>query len=237
MSGHSKWATTKRAKAVVDAKRAGIFTKYANAITIAAREKGGDPETNFSLRLAVDKARGVNMPKENIERAVKRGLGVLEGETLEEIRYEGFGPDGVALMIDVLTNSRNRCAQEMKHLFSKHGGNLGAQGSVAWMFLHRGVIVLSSALTENAQLELMEMPGIEDISVHDEKTAILCLPETMQEIRSALSAKNIPPESAELDYIPKNSVECTDAAREKLDRLFEELDSMADITDYYSTAS
>ncbi len=237
MSGHSKWATTRRAKAVVDAKRAGVFTKYANVITIAAREKGGDPEINFSLRLAIEKARSVNMPKENIERAVKRGLGTLEGETLEEIRYEGFGPGGVALIIDVLTNSRNRSAQEIKHLFSKHGGNMGAQGSVAWMFDRRGVIVLPAILSEDDQLSLMEIDGIQDISAQEDRTMILCLPERLSDVQSSLAGRGMALESAEYDYIPKTPTACDDTAQEKLERLFEELDTLSDVTEYYSNCA
>ena len=152
MSGHSKWATTKRAKAVVDAKRASVFTRLAHAITLAAREKGGDSATNFSLRLACEKARDANMPKDNIERAIRRGTGEGGGVQPEEIVYEGYGPGGIAILIHTLTDNRNRTVSELKHILSKHGGNLGSVNSVAWMFERQGVVGISGSPTEDQEL-------------------------------------------------------------------------------------
>lgn len=237
MSGHSKWATTKRAKALVDAKRAGVFTKFANTITIAAREKGQDPETNFSLRLAIEKARSVNMPKENIERALKRGAGVLEGEILEEIRYEGFGPGGVAIIIDVLTNSRNRSVQEIKHLFSKHGGNMGAQGSVAWMFDRRGSIALEKTLSEDEQLWVLDQEGVHDISAHEEQTIIICDPLQLAHIKDRLESQGMKIASAEYGMVPKNLATCAQEELVGLEKMFAELDTLSDVTDYYSNCA
>lgn len=232
MSGHSKWATTKRAKAVVDAKRAGAFTKVANMITIAAREKGGDPETNFSLRLAVEKARAVNMPKDNIERAIKRGLGTLEGETLEEITYEGFGPGGVAVMIQTLTNNRNRTASEVKHILSKNGGNLGAQNSVQWMFEKKGVIGFSQQLSDDDELALIEA-GAEDITRDGASITVMMPPEMLQAVKSAAEAQGKTLAYTEFTAIPKNTVQIDDAARATVDRLVDELENHQDVTDYF----
>lgn len=233
MSGHSKWATTKRAKAVVDAKRAGAFTKIANLITIAAREKGGDIETNFSLRLAVEKARQINMPKDNIERAIKRGTGGLEGESLEEIVYEGYGPGGVALIIEVLTNNRNRSASEIKHILSKYGGNLGAQNSVQWMFDRKGIIgVPSTLLNDDQELALIEA-GAEDISRDAETATITMLPEDLQRVKNALETLTILPSFAEFDYIPKTKTTLDESGASSFERLCDELENHQDVTDYY----
>lgn len=233
MSGHSKWATTKRAKAVVDAKRAGAFTKVANGITIAAREKGGDPETNFSLRLAIEKAKAVNMPKDNIERAIKRGLGTLDGETLEEITYEGFGPAGVAVIISTVTNNRNRTASEIKHILSKHGGNLGAQNSVQWMFSRRGVIGLENAsLSDDEELALIEA-GAQDVRRDENAIAITTTPEALQAVKGALEILGKPIAYAEFSLIAKNTVSLDDAAHSEVERLVDELENHQDVTDCY----
>lgn len=229
MSGHSKWATTKRAKAVVDAKRAASFTKVAHIITIAAREKGGDPDANFSLRLAIDKARAVNMPKDNIERAIKRGTGELAGETLEEITYEGFGPGGVALMIQTLTDSRNRSVSEIKHALSKHGGNLGAANSVQWMFERRGVIgVDPSACTDERELGLIEA-GAQDIIKDEEGVTIYTTPEQFQPVKEYLEHENVTPAFAEIDRVAKEKVSPAPEDQEKVERLIEVLEEMPDV--------
>lgn len=234
MSGHSKWATTKRAKAVVDAKRAGVFTRIANLITIAAREKGGDVETNFSMRLAVEKAKMVNMPKDNIERAIKRGLGTLEGEILEEIRYEGYGPGGCAFIIDVLTNSRNRSSSEIKHLFSKYGGALGAQNSVSWMFEKKGLIgIPNTALPEELELSLIEA-GAGDIHMGEDGSTITCEPEDFLRLKAAVEALGIAPAFAEIDYLPKTPFTLNEDVRGAYEKFVEELDERNDVTAHYS---
>lgn len=234
MSGHSKWATTKRAKAVVDAKRAGAFTKVGNMITIAAREKGGDPETNFSLRLSIEKARAVNMPKDNIERAIKRGLGTLEGETLEEITYEGFGPGGVAVIIQTLTNNRNRTASEIKHILSKHGGNLGAQNSVQWMFEKKGIIGLPAhaTLTDDEELAIIEA-GADDIAKEKNGTTISTQPDALQAVKSALERIGTPIDYAEFTQEAKTTAVPDAAAQGAIDRLVEDMEEHQDVTDYY----
>lgn len=235
MSGHSKWATTKRAKAVVDAKRASAFTKVAHLITIAAREKGGDPEANFSLRLAIEKARAVNMPKDNIDRSIKRGTGELAGTVLEEITYEGFGPGGVAIIIETLTDNRNRSVSEIKHMLSKSGGNLGSANSVQWMFEKRGTVGIETQhLTDELELSLIEM-GIEDIIKDDEGITIITKPETLQTIKEFLEQKSIPLAFAEVERAAKERVASDDeATKERIEKLLEDLDEMQDVTNVYS---
>lgn len=233
MSGHSKWATTKRAKAVVDAKRAGAFTKISNMITVAAREKGGDVDANFSLRLAIEKARAVNMPKDKIERAIKRGMGTIEGETLEDIVYEGFGPGGVAIIISVLTNNRNRTAAEIKHILSKFGGNLGAQNSVQWMFEKKGTIGLSgTTLSDDEELHLIEA-GAEDIIRDGDEIRITTPPDALQGVKAALESIGKKPAYAEFSRIPKNIVSLDEASHGTIEKLIDELEGYDDITDYH----
>lgn len=235
MSGHSKWATTKRAKAAVDAKRASNFTRLANAITIAAREKGGDPETNFSLRLATEKAREGNMPKENIERAIKRGTGELEGIQLEEIQYEGYGPGGVAILIQTLTDNRNRTVSDIKHVLSKHGGSFGSAGSVAWMFEKKGTIgIHTKDLSDDRELELIEA-GVEDIIRDTDEVTLLTSPDTLQAVKNILDGWHISIAFAEFDHIPKNKVALNDDAKGKLEKLLTSLEELDDIQNFYTT--
>ncbi|MBI4240034.1 YebC/PmpR family DNA-binding transcriptional regulator [Candidatus Uhrbacteria bacterium] len=234
MSGHSKWATTKRAKAVTDAKRASQFTRLAAAITIAAREKGGNPDTNFSLRLAIEKARDGNMPKDNIERAIKRGTGELGGAQLEEIMYEGYGPEGVALLISTLTDNKNRTVSEIKHTLSKHGGNLGAANSVLWCFEKKAIIGLSaSSLTDERELELIEY-GAEDIQKNGDETTVVADASRLQLLKEYLERQGVTSVFAEIDYLPKNTVALSTEGNDKLERIFETLDEQSDVTDYYS---
>lgn len=237
MSGHSKWATTKRAKAVVDAKRAANFTRVAHVVTIAAKEKGGDPDTNFSLRLAIEKARAVNMPKENIERAIKRGTGGLEGETLEEILYEGFGPEGLMILIETLTNNRNRTVSEIKHILSSHGGGLGAAGSALWNFEKKGVVgVSTNALTDDTELALIEA-GAEDIKKDGAESTIMSSPEHLQSIKSATESFGIQTVFAEIDYIPKNTVSLSEHTQSSLEKLTDALEEHPDVINYYTNLS
>lgn len=234
MSGHSKWATTKRAKAVTDAKRAGAFTKVANLITIAAREKGGDLDSNFSLRLAIEKARAVNMPKDNIERAINRGLGKIAGETFEEIQYEGYGPGGSAVIIDVLTNNRNRSSSEIKHLLAKYGGSLGAQNSVRWMFDRVGMIGLpSDSLTDDTELSLIEA-GAQDIVRGADGITVTTAPDLLAAVKNAVESLGLVPAFTEIDYAPKNPVALPAEHRSSFDKLMDELDDHSDVTATYS---
>lgn len=234
MSGHSKWATTKRQKAVVDAKRSSIFTKLSNLISIAAR-KGGDPDTNFSLRMAVDKARSFSMPKDNIERAIKRGTGELGGAAIEELTYEGIGPAKSQFIIKSVTDNKNRSAAEVRHLFSKYGGSLGA---VAWNFDKKGVIMISDLglKIEDLELELIDA-GADDIKIEEEGVTIFTKMEDLQKVKQFLDAKNIASESADIEYAAKEEICATGEERETLEKFIEELDNNEDISDYYHNIS
>lgn len=237
MSGHSKWATTKRAKAVVDAKRGAIFTKLGNTITVAAREKGGDPEKNPTLRAMIDKARGVNMPKDNIERAIKRGTGELGGASVEELYYEGVLPNNVQFVIKCLTDNKNRSASVVRHALSQFGGSLG---SVMWNFEQKGVIVISMETIkekninlEELQLELIDAE-IDDFRVEEEVVVIFTKVENLQKTKTILDDKDIKTESSEIEYVSKDKQELSDEEQEKIDRFIDELDNLEDVSDYYS---
>lgn len=237
MSGHSKWATTKRAKAITDAKRGSIFTKLANVITIAAREKGGDQSANASLRMAVEKARSVNMPKDNIERAIKRGTGELGGEVVEELYYEGVLPNNIQFIIKCLTDNKNRSASSVRHVFSKYGGSFG---SVMWNFDQKGVIVLSlenikekNINLDNFQLELMDLE-IDDFKINDDVIIIFVKVENLQKIKNSLEERDLKIESAEIEYISKDKQVLPEDEKEKIDKFIDELDDLEDVSDYYS---
>ena len=237
MSGHSKWATTKRQKAVVDAKKGAIFTKIAKLIAIAAR-KGHDPTVNFSLRLAMDKAHQANMPKDNIERAIKRGTGELAGAQIEELIYEGLGPAKAQFIVKVLTDNKNRTAAEIRHLFSDSGGSLGA---VMWNFELKGIIVISSdqlAKTnqENFELELIDQ-GAEDIITETEGLTVYTKPEDLQKTKQFLETKNIATESAEIEYVAKNSLELSGEDKDKVRKFIDELENNEDVSDYYTNVN
>jgi len=241
MSGHSKWATTKRAKGATDAKRAILFTKLAKIITVAARDKGGDPTTNFSLRLAMDKAKDANMPKENIERAIKRGAGELEGAVIESMVYEGFGPAGVAVIVKCLTDNKNRASQELKHLFSKYGGSLGGPGAVAWQFEHKGVIRLDNEqLTEKnwdeLEMQLIDL-GAQDIKKDEELVTIYCAIPDLQKIKKGLEDSGLTVESAEIEYVSKEKIKVDQETGQKLSEFFEALDENEDVEDYFTNLS
>lgn len=235
MSGHSKWATTKRQKFATDAKRAALFTRAAHAITLAVREKGGNSDMNFSLRLAIDRAKEINMPKENIDRAIKRGTGELDGEHIDELIYEGFGPGGVAFLIEVTTSNKNRSASDIKHTLIKYGGNLGSTNSVRRMFEKRGTIgIQTSACTETLELLLIDA-GVLDIQKDGDETTLLTSPEDLQKIQDILEKQAIHPAFVEFDYIPNTYTEILDGSvQEKLAKLSSELDEIPDITHFYS---
>ena len=193
MSGHSKWAQIKRKKGVADVKKGAMFTRLGREIAIAAREGGGDPDANFALRLAVDKARTSNMPKENIERAIKRGTGELnEGGQLEEVMYEGYGPGAAALLVQVLTDNRNRAASEVRHIFTRGGGNLAAANAVAWMFEKKGVITIEGVKNpDDLELELIDA-GADDFKADGNVLEVYCAPEHLKALREALEKRKIP---------------------------------------------
>ncbi len=239
MSGHSKWATTKRQKAVVDAKKGSAFTKIAKLIAIASR-KGKDPMTNFSLRIAMEKARSVNMPKDNIDRAIKRGSGESGEAQIEELIYEGIGPGKIQFIIKCLTDSKNRAASEMRHLFSKHNGSLSA---VMWNFKQQGVIRIASNefLTTNLnfdefELELIDQ-GIEDVIEEEEGITIYTSPIDLQKIKQFLEDKKIKTESAEIEYVAKEHINLNVEEKERLEKFVEALENDEDVADYYTNAN
>lgn len=232
MSGHSKWATTKHKKALVDAKKSSIFTKLAKIISVAARH-GADPDMNFQLRMAVDKARAFSMPKDNIERAIAKGAGIGEQNNLEEIIYEGYGPEGVAIIIELVTDNKNRSASEIRHILSKSGGSLGASNSVLWQFERRGVIFLKdSELTDEQELLIIDA-GADDIEKTEDGIMIITSMENLQKIQEKLKGV-VEIENAELEYIPKNKVKMQNP--EKLEKLIEALDENEDVNNFYTNA-
>jgi len=239
MSGHSKWATTKRQKAAVDAKRSSAFTRIANVITIAAR-KGGDPEMNFSLRIAIDRAREVNMPKDNIERAIKRGTGELGGAALEELTYEGIGPAKAGFVIEVVTDNKNRTAAEIRHLFTKNGGSLGNSGSAAWNFERKGVIrimneELKNKNSANDEFELALIDaGANDIQKEDEGWTVYTSIENLNGIKKFLDEKSIAVEAAAIEYVPKDLKTTSEEDKIKVEKFIEDLENNEDVSNYYT---
>lgn len=234
MSGHSKWATTKRAKGAVDAKRGALFTKLAKMISVAARQGGGEPESNFKLRLAIDKAKESNMPKDNIDRAIKRGAGQLEGGQIEEVSYEGFGPDGTAFIIEAVTDNRNRTSSEVKHLLSKYGGNLGGPNSVSWLFTLRGVLRVTT-LSETDELAVIDA-GAQDIIRESDEVTIYTEPADLQKVKRALEDCKQTIEYGQIEQVPKELKTVGTDAAEKIDKLFAELEDDQDVSNYYTNA-
>ena len=237
MAGHSKWANIKHRKGKEDARRGQLFTKLARQITLAAREGGGDPETNFRLRLAMDKARSNNVPNDNIDRAIKRGTGELEGVNLEEVIYEGYGPGGMAILLEALTDNRNRTASDVRHVFSKHGGSLGESGCVAWMFAKKGRLAIDKGTTpvdeEALMLEAIEN-GAEDIEVDEEYVEIITAPGDFLAVKEALEASGYTFGDAEVTMVPANTVEIPQDKAEQAVRLLEALDDLDDIQEVYA---
>ncbi|MFA7088236.1 MAG: YebC/PmpR family DNA-binding transcriptional regulator [Patescibacteria group bacterium] len=236
MSGHSKWATTHRQKELVDAKRGAIFTKLANIITIAAR-KGGDPNTNPSLRSAIDRAREVSMPKDNIERAVKKGTGELSGDQVEELFYEGIIPPGVQIIVKCVTDNKNRSGSTVRHSFTKNGGSFS---SVAWNFSQLGVIRVSAEQikenkisNENLELELIDQE-ILDFKKELEGIEIFTEIKDLQKIRDFLEGKGLKIEEAEIEYVAKEKLTLSAEDQEKMDKFFEEMEDNEDVSDYYT---
>ncbi len=236
MAGHSKWATTKRAKAVTDAKRGAVFTKLGNAITIAAREKGPDPEKNPSLRAMVEKARKANMPKDNIERAIKRGSGELGGDIVEELYYEGILPNNIQVVVKCLTDNKNRSASMVRHVLSKFGGSLSA---VLWNFDLKGVIVFNKSEIEKTRFSLEDLElklidlEIEDLKVEDELIIVFSSLERFQNIKEFLEEQEIELESAEIEYVAKDKQDLSPEDEEKMDKFMEELEDIEDVNNYY----
>ena len=230
MSGHSKWAGIKHKKAVVDAKRGQAFTKASREISIAAREGGGDQTSNFRLRLAVQKAREVNMPADKIQNAIDRGTGAGKGETWEELRYEGFAPSGVALLVDVVTDNRNRTAPQIRHLFSKYGGNLGEANSVGWMFERKGVLSVTLGDHDSEEIELAAIEaGAEDIREDEGTLEIVTEPQSFEDVRSALEAREVAIDSAEVTMQAKQTIPVEEDRAAAVLRLIEVLEEEDDV--------
>ncbi|MFH1326050.1 MAG: YebC/PmpR family DNA-binding transcriptional regulator [Candidatus Falkowbacteria bacterium] len=234
MSGHSKWSTIKRAKEAKDNKRSSVFTKLANNITIATR-KGGDSDINFSLRMAIDRAKSANMPKDNIERAIKRGTGELGGQAVEELIYEGFGPVKSAFIIETVTDNKNRTASDIRHIFTKNSGGLG---SVSWNFDRKGVISVSNDNLKNIDWDELELElidaGAEDITKEAAGATIITVMENLQKVKKFLDGKNIRTESAELEYIAKEKKELSEEEKNKVEKFIDALDENEDVSNYYT---
>ena len=234
MSGHSKWASIKHKKGALDAKRGKIFTKIIREMSIAARLAGGDPNSNPRLRTAVEKAKSVNMPADNIKRAIQRGTGELEGVSYEEITYEGYGPGGVAVIVDVLTDNKNRAVSEIRHAFSKNGGNLGAEGAVSWMFTKKGVIAVDKSVNEEKLTEVVLEAGADDLSDEGEHWEVLCEPKQFEAVTEALKAAGIKPEHAEVTMISSTYTKLEGSQANAMIRLLEVLEDLDDTQNVYS---
>lgn len=236
MSGHSKWATIKRKKAVLDSKRGKIFTKLIKEITIAARD-GGEVNGNPRLRLAVDNAKAQNMPLDNIERAIKKATGELEGVTYHELTYEGYGPAGVAVLVEVATDNKNRTVAEVRHLFSKNGGSMGETGSVAWMFDRKGVITLPAEdKKEDDVMEIVLEAGADDLTTEEDFFEVTTSVESFETVRRTLVDKKFTVENASLQWIAKNLIEVKGEDAEKVMKMIESLEDLDDVQNVYSNA-
>jgi len=234
MSGHSKWANIKRKKGKNDALRANITTKISREITIAARMGGADPTGNMRLKLALQKAKENNVPKDNIQRAIQKGIGALEGQSYEEITYEGYGPAGVALTIDVLTDNRNRAAAEIRHVFTKHGGNMGETGCVAWMFKNKGIFVVSKEEADEEELMMLVLDaGADDMQTGDEEYEITTPPEAFDAVEKTLEENNIPVLVAKITMVPDNTIALSSSDAQKLENILDALDELDDVQDVY----
>ncbi|MEX0850348.1 MAG: YebC/PmpR family DNA-binding transcriptional regulator [Gaiellaceae bacterium] len=237
MSGHSKWSSIKHKKGAADAKRGKLFSKLSRAIIVAAREGGPDAAANLSLQNAIEKARSYSMPKDNIERAIAKGSGAdSEGAGFDTILYEGYGPEGVAVLVETLTDNRNRTASEVRHQFSKHGGNLGTAGAVAWQFERRGIVLVSAEDVDEESLLLTAADaGADDVEADGSSFVISSPPEALTAVREAVEAAGFPVESAELAMVPKATVEISDeATARKLMRLVDGLEESDDVQDVYA---
>ena len=237
MSGHSKWHSIKHQKGVADARRGQLFTKLTREIIIAVREGGSNPDTNFRLRLAVQKARDNNMPMDNIERSIKKGSGELEGMTLTELVLEGYGPSGIAILVEALTDNRNRTIQDVRSTFSKHGGSLGENGCVSWIFDAKGLISVKTVGLDADDLALNAIDaGADDVKIEGDYVEIYTMPEDLETVRSALETKKIPIASAELLKVPKTMVQLDDKAALQTMKLLEKLEELDEVQHVSSNA-
>jgi len=237
MAGHSKWAGIKHKKAIVDSRRGKLFTKLARAITVAAKEGGGDVEGNPALGLAVQKAKDASMPKDNIERAIARGSGAdADAAAFETVVYEGYGPSGVAVIVEALTDNRNRTAADVRHAFDKNDGNLGGSGAVTWLFERRAVVLVEGESVDEDELTLAAAEGgADDVSREGSSFRVTAAPESLQAVREAVERAGLRVESAELTMVPKTTVEVADeAAAKKVLRLMDQLEDNDDVQDVYA---
>lgn len=235
MSGHSKWSSIKHKKAATDAKRGNLFTRFIRELTIAARSGGGDPESNSRLRHAIEGARAVNMPSDNIKKAIQRGTGELEGVNYEEFTYEGYGPGGVAILADAMTDNKNRTVSEVRHVFEKYNGNLGQQGCVSWMFTRKGVILVpQSAIGEDELMEIVLESGAEDMLKEGNSYEITTTTEDFDKVREALKAKKLPVESAEIAKVPSTYIKLEGRPAEQMMKLYDKLEELDDIQNVWA---
>lgn len=235
MAGHNKWSSIKHKKAAVDAKRGKVFTRYIREITVAARSGGDDPEANPRLRAAITAAKSVNMPKENIERAITRATGGGEGANIEEIRYEGYGQGGVAILVDCMTDNRNRTVSDVRSAFNKGGGNLGESGCVAWMFHQKGQFVFErEGSDEERIMETAMEAGAEDIRDEEDAIIVTCEPGDFSAVEQAFEAAKLPAQVAEITWIPENSIVIEGDPAEKLLALIERLEELDDVQNVYA---
>jgi len=238
MSGHSKWVNIKHRKGKMDALRGKITTKISREIMIAVRTGGADPAGNMRLKLALQKARENNIPKDNIQRAIQRGQGTLEGNAYEELVYEGYGPGGVAVMVEIMTDNRNRTAAEIRHLFTKHGGNLGETGCVGWMFQRKGVLVVekNSGIDEDELMLLAVEAGAEDFRSEGEEYEIICAPEDFESVQAALEKSGIKAAHAELALVPSTRMQLNDNDAARMMKLLDALEEHDDVQEVYTNA-
>jgi YebC/PmpR family DNA-binding regulatory protein len=237
MSGHSKWSSIKHRKGAADAKRGQLFSKLSRAIIVAAREGGADPAANLALQNAIEKARSYSMPKDNIERAIARGSGAdSDASAFETVVYEGYGPSGVALIVEALTDNRNRTAAEVRHVFSKHDGNLGGSGAVMWLFERRGIVLVGADSVDEDELLLAAAEGgADDVALDGSTFQVMAAPEALTAVREAVEQAGFTVESAELTMVPKTTVEVEDeAAARKILRLIDALEESDDVQDVYA---
>ncbi len=237
MAGHSKWANIQHRKGRQDEKRGRIFTRLIKEITVAAKMGGGDPNTNPRLRLAMDKAGDANMPKDKVTDAIKRGTGQLEGVDYEEIRYEGYGIGGAAVIVDCMTDNRTRTVAEVRHAFSKHGGNLGTDGSVAFMFTHCGQFVFAPGTSEDKVMEVALEAGADDVITDDEGAIeVLCAPNQFEPVKAALEAAGLKPDAAEITMRASTDTELSGEDGTKMQKLLDALESLDDVQEVYTNA-
>ncbi len=237
MAGHSKWANIKHRKGAQDARRGKVFTKLIKEITVAARMGGGDPNSNPRLRRALDAAKSENMPKDNMDRAVKKGTGELEGVNYEESTYEGYGPGGAAVFVESLTDNKNRAVSEIRHCFSKCGGNMGAGGCVAWMFDNKGYLVVEkSAVGEDQLMEVALDAGAEDVREDGDNFEVITAPEDFIAVKDAIDAADIPHIAAEVTMLPQNTTGLTGKEAQQMIRLMDMLDNCDDVQKVYTNA-